>query len=234
MFDSIFCPNCGMLKSNCVCGKSKKVDSSGPTNLFSFKKPVTHSILDDEIPEVYSIDDHKLDEGTVAYIMENNPHIDEDIIENFPFPEPRTGQLDIIQNINDAIRKGYKYIILEAGTGTGKSAIATTLAKMYESAYILTMTKQLQSQYSNEFDFPLVKGRNNFACLHDNLDSTCDIGACKTTPTSSNFFCKFGIAKILHWMLNSHLKIQWEEPYFTSHLITAITGIKKLMQSTLR
>ena len=49
MSDSIFCPNCGMLKSNCVCGKSKKVDSSGPTNLFSFKKPVTHSILDDEI-----------------------------------------------------------------------------------------------------------------------------------------------------------------------------------------
>ena len=103
--------------------------------------------------------------------------------------------MDIIQNINDAIRQGYKYIILEAGTGTGKSAIATTLAKMYESAYILTMTKQLQSQYSNEFDFPLVKGRGNFACLNSNLDATCDMGTCKTTPTSSNFFCSFGVAK---------------------------------------
>lgn len=184
-----------MLKTNCTCGNSSNKKSKGPTNLFSFKKPISHSILDDEIPEVYSIDNHKLDEGTVAYLKEIYPHIDEEIIENFPFTEPRFGQLDIIQNINDAIRQGYKYIILEAGTGTGKSAIATTLAKMYESAYILTMTKQLQSQYSNEFDFPLVKGRGNFACLNSNLDVTCDMGTCKTTPTSSNFFCSFGVAK---------------------------------------
>jgi len=151
--------------------------------------------LDDEIPEVYSVDLHKLDEGTAAYLKEIYPNIDDEIIENFPFKEPRLGQLDIIQDINDAIRKGYKYIILEAGTGTGKSAIATTLAKMYESAYILTMTKQLQSQYSNEFEFPLVKGRSNFACLNNNLESTCDIGVCKTTPTSKNFFCPYGVAK---------------------------------------
>ena len=195
MSNSLFCPNCGMLKTNCTCGNSSNKKSKGPTNLFSFKKPISHSILDDEIPEVYSIDNHKLDEGTVAYLKEIYPHIDEEIIENFPFTEPRFGQLDIIQNINDAIRQGYKYIILEAGTGTGKSAIATTLAKMYESAYILTMTKQLQSQYANEFDFPLVKGRGNFACLNSNLDVTCDMGTCKTTPTSSNFFCSFGVAK---------------------------------------
>ena len=195
MSNSMFCPNCGMLKSNCTCGKYPKKESKGPTNLFSFSKPRSSSILDDEIPEVYSVDDHKQDEGTAAYLKELYPHIDDDIIENFPFEEPRMGQLDIIQDINDAIKKGYKYIILEAGTGTGKSAIATTLAKMYESAYILTMTKQLQSQYSDEFDFPLVKGRGNFACLNDNLESTCDIGACKTTPTSSKFFCPYGVAK---------------------------------------
>ena len=158
-------------------------------------KPRTSSILDDEIPEVYSVEDHKQDEGTAAYLKEIYPHIDDDIIENFPFDEPRLGQLDIIQDIHDAIRKGYKYIILEAGTGTGKSAIATTLAKMYESAYILTMTKQLQAQYSNEFEFPLVKGRSNFACLHEQLEFTCDMGACKTTPTSSKFFCPYGVAK---------------------------------------
>ena len=195
MSNSMFCPNCGMLKSNCTCGNSSNGKSKGPTNLFSFQKKVTHSILDDEIPEVYSIDNHKLDEGTVAYLKEIYPNIDDEIIENFPFEEPRFGQLDIIQNINDAIRQGYKYIILEAGTGTGKSAIATTLAKIYESAYILTMTKQLQSQYSDEFDFPLVKGRGNFACLNSNLEMNCDMGTCKTAPTSSNFFCPYGIAK---------------------------------------
>ena len=195
MSNSLFCPNCGMLKSNCTCGKHSKKESSGPTNLFSFQKPRTSSILDDEIPEVYSVDDFQQDEGTAAYLKEIYPHIDDEIIANFPFKEPRLGQLDIIQDINDAIKKGYKYIILEAGTGTGKSAIATTLAKMYESAYILTMTKQLQSQYSDEFSFPLVKGRGNFACLHDNLETTCDMGTCKTTPTSSKFFCPFGVAK---------------------------------------
>ena len=204
MSNSIFCPNCGMLKSNCTCGnyskkesKGSRKESKGPTNLFSFSKPKprSSSILDDEIPEVYSVEDHRQDEGTAAYLKELYPHIDDDIIENFPFEEPRTGQLEIIQDINDAIKKGYKYIILEAGTGTGKSAIATTLAKMYESVYILTMTKQLQAQYSDEFEFPLVKGRNNFACLHEKLEFSCDMGACKTSPTSSKFFCPYGVAK---------------------------------------
>ena len=195
MSNSLFCPNCGMLKSNCVCGNSDNKESKGPTNLFSFMKPKKSSVLDDAIPEVYSVDDYKLDAETVSQISQSHPNIDLEIIENFPFTQPRTNQLQIIQDINDAIKKGYKYIILEAGTGTGKSAIATTLAKMYESAYILTMTKQLQSQYSDEFDFPLVKGRNNFACLKENLETTCDMGACKTAPSSSKFSCPYGVSK---------------------------------------
>ena len=190
MSNSLFCPNCGMLKNNCSCGNTKT-----STNLFSFAKSKKTSILDDEIPDVYSVDDYKLDEGSIAYLQELYPNIDDEIIENFPFSKPRSGQLDIIQNIVDAIKKGFKYIVLEAGTGTGKSAIATTLAKIYDSAYILTMTKQLQSQYSDEFKFPLVKGRSNFACLNNNLESTCDIGACKTSPTSSKFFCQYGVSK---------------------------------------
>ena len=128
-------------------------------------------------------------------LKEEYPEIPEQIIENFPFENPREGQLDIIADIEEAISKGYKYIILEAGTGTGKSAVATTLARMYESAYILTMTKQLQKQYADEFDFPLVKGRGNFDCLKDGLEVTCDMGACKTAPKNSKFFCPYGISK---------------------------------------
>ena len=167
MSNSMFCPNCGMLKSNCICNPKKTAEEKSSTSLFSFTKPRTSSILDDEIPEVYSIEDHKMQVNRFLELKDLYPNIDEDIIENFPFYEPRMGQFEIIQNINDAIKQGYKYIILEAGTGTGKSAIATTLAKMYGSAYILTMTKQLQSQYNNEFEFPLVKGRSNFSCLND-------------------------------------------------------------------
>lgn len=196
MSDSIFCSNCGMLKSNCKCGNNdsskNKNSKSGLTNLFSFKKGKNK---DDEISEVYNIEKHRLDSDIVEKLQKQYSYIDGEIIENFPFEQPRTGQLNIIQDIVDAIRQGYKYIVVEAGTGTGKSAIATTLAQLYESAYILTMTKQLQQQYASEFEFPLAKGRSNFGCLADQLDSSCDIGKCKTSPRSEKYACPFGVSK---------------------------------------
>ena len=101
---------------------------------------------------------------------------------HFPFSKPRTGQLETISEILEAIGKGYKYIILEAGTGTGKSAIAASLAGMMDSSYILTITKQLQDQYMKDFeDFRLVKGRSNFKCRNyqeDNVCQSCDEGKC--------------------------------------------------------
>ena len=107
-----------------------------------------------------------------------------EVKENFPFTSPREHQLETISEIKEAIDNGYKYIVLEAGTGTGKSVIAATLASMYESTYILTVTKQLQDQYLNDFKdlgFRLVKGRGNFNCKkyhEDNLDNSCDEGRC--------------------------------------------------------
>ena len=86
---------------------------------------------------------------------------------------PRNAQIQLINKINFAIKNGYKNIILEAGTGTGKSAIATTLANMYEDSYILTMTKQLQEQYLDDFGDMLVeiKGKGNYEC---NYKGKCD------------------------------------------------------------
>ena len=213
MSNSIFCSDCGMLKDSCICNnKLEKFKSSGESkkttgNRGSKKKLKNYNsnglFLDTNnskidslgIQESYSVNNHLLPEKRVNELKKQYPNIDEEIIRNFPFTHPREGQLEIISDIDEAIEKGYKYIILEAGTGTGKSAIATTLAKMYQSAYILTMTKQLQAQYANEFLFPMVKGRGNFGCLNDDLDSTCDVGTCKTTPSSKNFFCKYGITK---------------------------------------
>lgn len=229
MSDSLFCPNCGMLKKNCVCGKyvadrtkkpyqkkenknkgsyfsnpnnSKSISSSnrstGAKGLYQYenRKPITVSEEPDvPLAEVYDIAEHDLPQEVIDRLKEEYPEIPEQIIENFPFEQPREGQLEIIADIEEAISKGYKYIILEAGTGTGKSAIASTLARMYESAYILTMTKQLQKQYADEFDFPLVKGRGNFDCLKDGFEVTCDMGACKTAPKSAKFFCPYGISK---------------------------------------
>ncbi len=211
-----------MLKKNCVCGaykadrdsrknqykvsgmnkssSSSKGFSSGESSskgLYEYanRNPVNVRMEDTQMSEVYDIAAHDLPDDVIADLKERYPHIPEEIIENFPFENPRSGQLEIIADIEEAISKGYKYIILEAGTGTGKSAVASTLARMYESAYILTMTKQLQKQYADEFGFPLVKGRGNFDCLKDNLETTCDMGACKTAPKASKFFCPYGIAK---------------------------------------
>ena len=76
---------------------------------------------------------------------------------------PRPVQVDIINEILSAIDQGYTNIILEAGTGTGKSAIATTIAKYFDSTYITTMTNQLLQQYLRDFEDIVkeIKGRAN-------------------------------------------------------------------------
>ena len=103
----------------------------------------------------------------------NNSNLDWMAYWSFKNHIPRNSQIRLINKINWAIGEGYKNIILEAGTGTGKSAIATTLANMYEDSYILTMTKQLQEQYLDDFSHMLVeiKGRGNYKC---NYKGNCD------------------------------------------------------------
>lgn len=167
MHIDFFCDKCGMIRTRCTCTENKL-----------------------ETPEATGITSEML-----GKIRKMHPQIDEEILENFPFPEPRKGQLEIIKHLKEAIDDNYKYLILEAGTGTGKSAIATTLARIYEPTYILTMTKQLQSQYAQQFGFPQVKGRGNFNCKEDDLESTCDMGTCQTTPSSQKFACPYGISK---------------------------------------
>ena len=127
---------------------------------------------------------------------------------HFPFKSPRTDQLETISEIIDAISRGYKYIVLEAGTGTGKSAIAATLSSIYDSSYILTVTKQLQDQYLEDFtNLCLVKGRGNFRCRMD-LTLPCDEGKCIAgTESCENpkTDCDYYIQK--HRALNSNTVI---------------------------
>lgn len=58
------------------------------------------------------------------------------------------------------------------------------MASIYDSTYILTVTKQLQDQYLKDFKnlgFRLVKGRGNFTCRKyqdDNVNQFCDEGRC--------------------------------------------------------
>ncbi|MDP3624700.1 MAG: ATP-dependent DNA helicase [Methanobacteriaceae archaeon] len=214
MANPLFCPDCGMMRNRCICSDRNKTKS---TNSFkskiesyvrpeSTKQEKSRDILYNKSsrnssPKSSTYTPKKPSNSTFLSSSRRNeiksrfPDIDEEIINNFPFPDPREGQLDIISDIKNAIDEGFRYIVLEAGTGTGKSAIATTLARIYEPAYILTMTKQLQNQYAYEFDFGQVKGRGNFSCKTDDLESGCDIGTCQTTPSSKKFHCRYGVSK---------------------------------------
>ena len=95
----------------------------------------------------------------------------------------RPEQQKIINEIVEAMEMGFKNIILEAGTGIGKSAIATTIANMVNDSYICTMTNQLQTQYLDDFNGMLteIKGRSNYSC---NYYGYCD--DCKMEEENEN------------------------------------------------
>ena len=88
------------------------------------------------------------------------------VTRNFPFPQKRQRQKHILKEICDAFNSGYRRIILEAPTGFGKSPLAVSFALTLGSSYICTSTKELQSQYANDFSYlKVVKGKSNFPCL---------------------------------------------------------------------
>lgn len=103
------------------------------------------------------------------------------MIKHFPHPKSRPEQIKIIKKIEKSIEDGFKYILLNAGTGIGKSAIASTLAKYYNDSLIVTSTKQLQKQYQKDFKYPSMLGRGNFDC-RELKKTPCDLGLCRTTP----------------------------------------------------
>lgn len=111
--------------------------------------------------------------------------------EYFPHQKMRESQKHILSEIEYALKVGYKYILLNAGTGIGKSAIAITLARYYNSAYIITATKQLQKQYIKDFNYPRSIGRGNFKCK--TIGTTCDKGYCRITTDKEKEECKSGV-----------------------------------------
>lgn len=110
------------------------------------------------------------------------------LVSNFPFKEIRPKQLDVLQQIADAINAGYKYIVLEAPTGFGKSPVAIAVGRTLGTSYICSATKDLQTQYTNDFPFlRAIKGMRNYDCLVKEdfvLNKTYECGQCKTKPAN--------------------------------------------------
>lgn len=95
-------------------------------------------------------------------------------------PKPiREQQEKILYEILEGMKKGYKYFIIHAGTGIGKSAISTTLTQVSkrknEKSYILTPFIQLQEQYMNDFPRMLkdIKGKHHYKCNNGGDCSKC-------------------------------------------------------------
>ena len=127
---------------------------------------------------------------------------DEFIKKYFPYDSFRKGQFEVIKDVLEAF-ESYDYVVLGAGTGFGKSAVARTIldyktVEEYNDAYLLTSTKMLQEQYydeckSNEHHvkYNIAKGRGNFACREHDMKTTCSHGACQ--DSSEKYDCGYGM-----------------------------------------
>lgn len=104
------------------------------------------------------------------------------LISFFPFDNIRPNQKRVLDEVDQALKSGFKFIFLEAPTGFGKSAVAVTLARFFGSSHLCTSTKDLQNQYSRDFSYLYeVKGRNNFQCIVKEdmgINENCDYGPC--------------------------------------------------------
>jgi ATP-dependent DNA helicase DinG len=100
----------------------------------------------------------------------------------FPFSEIRDQQREAIEFALREFDSGKKFVIIEAGTGVGKSAIGLTISRALSSqmervesfkpgAYFLTTQKILQDQYLSDFG-----GKN---------------GPMTSLKSSSNYQCKY-------------------------------------------
>lgn len=115
------------------------------------------------------------------------PQMDE-IRRFFPFLKMRKYQDTALRILIGAMGAGYKYIVLEAPTGFGKSGLAVALAKWFEeqekNSYIIVASKYLQDQYLQDFRTVSVKGRGNFDCIQKKKHT------CETAQLGGVFRCR--------------------------------------------
>ncbi len=109
-----------------------------------------------------------------------------DILSYFPEKTFFPNQREILLQIQNAFNAGKRFVIIESGTGSGKSLVLKTASYWLGSAHILTVQKSLQAQYTSKPPkFPEVKGRSSFSCT-TNPTLLCSEGVC---TQDRMFFC---------------------------------------------
>lgn len=95
-------------------------------------------------------------------------------------------QLDVVEEVIEAIKEGHKIIFIKGACGSGKSAIALNIAKELGRTSIVVPVKALQKQYEEDYvnklhitkdnkklNISIIDGRNNHKCAFRD-DCTCD------------------------------------------------------------
>ena len=135
--------------------------------------------------------------------------MNQEIRSKFPYKSIRDQQLQAIEfALNSVKNEGKKFVVIEAGTGVGKSAIGLTVARLLAEedsekystgAYFLTTQKILQEQYVKDFGgfsgpMKSIKSSSNYSC-NFNKGTSCGESqrALKTADKKSRFFkaCAF-------------------------------------------
>ena len=103
----------------------------------------------------------------------------ESYLKYFPYDQPRATQDEAIQFAIDAYASGKRFVVIEAGTGVGKSAVGLTISRLINSqnnklddavsrgSWYLTTQKVLQDQYVRDFGkigMKSVKSASNYNC----------------------------------------------------------------------
>jgi len=128
----------------------------------------------------------------------------------FPFQNARPQQVEAIELARLAFQNDKRFIIIEAGTGVGKSAIGVALNRLIQSneglaykssgewnngGYFLTTQKILQEQYVNDFsDMKSLKSSSNYQCRFHKKNTCADsLRALSCADKHSRFFktCAF-------------------------------------------
>jgi Rad3-related DNA helicase len=113
----------------------------------------------------------------------------------------------VLNEICNGFSSGYRYIILEAPTGFGKSPVAVAVALTLGSSYICTSTKDLQTQYSRDFSFlKVAKGMTNFPCLVKEDFAKNGSFRCGLCPSNNSNECKHTKVEYGSCMSNETLK----------------------------
>jgi Rad3-related DNA helicase len=128
-----------------------------------------------------------------------------DFIKYFPFPNIREEQKKAIEFAIDAYESGKKVVILELGTGVGKSATGITIARYVENhfptikneegetlsgAYVVTTQKILQDQYLR--DFGPSSGKNLVKSIKSSSNYRCSFYEDQTCAESKRILSKLG------------------------------------------